>query len=227
MLDDGSSRLLGALYSLLDHPVIIQERRNQSDGQNMEDNSNESSAKTIHEDILDVLGEYLAEMDRSLRNSIPIEVFADLITSFIPGTISECDFARLIFEFIEDNDIEATFQIQSLLSIIDFTVIPKHQLLNWILPIMDTLSPTMAISLNDIASISSPIPLRCGYTKEILSKENGSFTVLSCGCVMSKKSAIELCKKIQVKRTDGSEKIKSYFERKKIEEKSAFAVYPV
>ncbi|GFH50023.1 predicted protein [Chaetoceros tenuissimus] len=179
-LDDGSSDMLEALSLLMYHPFSREKKI-----------INEEKAH-----ILFFLGEYLAEMTRSARSNIPIDIFADLLTRFIPGTISETDFAALILDYIEDNDITSPFHVQSLLSIVDFSVIPKHQLLNWLLPAIEKfekLPPLFSSTIKDLASLSGAVKLRCDFSKKVL---NDVVVVLDCGCVLDSSTAKDLCMQI-------------------------------
>ena len=182
-LDDGSSAMLEALSLLLYHPF--------------------SKEKNIINDvefeghILAALGEYLAEMTRSARGKIPIDIFAELLTRFLPGTISETDFAALILDYVEDNDISSPFHVQSLLSIVDFSAIPKHQLLNWLLPNIEKfekISPFFSSTIKDLASLSGAVKLRCDYSKKVLN-QNDLFLSLDCGCVLDYSIAAYLSQK--------------------------------
>ncbi|GFH50024.1 predicted protein [Chaetoceros tenuissimus] len=184
-LDDGSSALLEALSLLTHHPF-----------------SKEKKIISVADEayIRHVLGEYLAEMTRSARSNIPIDIFADLLTRFIPGTISETDFAALILDYIEDNDITSPFQVQSLLAIVDFSVIPKHQLLNWLLPTIEKfekLPPLFSSTIKDLALLSGAVKLRCDYSKKVLNIQD-RVIFLDCGCVLSEDIAL---KRIQQKTT--------------------------
>ena len=114
------------------------------------------------------------------------DIFAYVLTKFIPGTMSEVDYCILILGYLEMNKIQDETYTQMLLSKVDYGIISKSQLCYHLIPSrIEIISPILAIILHDISAVSSPNLIRCVYSGEILTGKDGSFETFPCGCTLS------------------------------------------
>ena len=192
-LDYGSAEMLASLsrvyQSRHQHTAGIVENVDE-DGEDESDNP--SRMEVTGDDILNTLGEFLAEMRRTDRAKMTPIVFAQCLTRFPPGTIAEADYARIVLDYVEDR-IESGISddcTMALMGTIDFSTISQGGLQHSLIPRINQMFPSYAQLMNDFASMASTIITRCSFSSESLS--DALWVHISCGGILSKKVVFDL-----------------------------------
>ena len=187
-LDNGSAEMLASLSRVYQSRYQHQHQHTDGRVENVDDNGEDVTS----DDILNTLGEFLAEMRRTDRAKMTPIVFAQCLTRFPPGTIAEADYARIVLDYVEDR-IESGISddcIMALMGTIDFSTISQGGLQHSLIPRINQIFPSYAQLMNDFASMASTIITRCSFSSESLS--DALWVHISCGGILSKKVVLAL-----------------------------------